>query len=201
MKSLHSGIWLPFMHLADWDCVIKASQWETAATQLHPWYDWVMHEGKLERICQKNKKDGKRHESERCMTNKDIIDMERRREKPDLFSIFLNRSISRLFIGQHIFHMLHTCTEKEKNTKGHRSLAGKRWKKSSISPKRTLPTHNRKWDTLYYRVPKYHFLLTALLRRTLLRSVSLCFLLLKRDLKIGPTRLKRKKVQDLVWLQ
>lgn len=59
----------------------------------------------------------------------------------------------RLFIGQlDIFHMLHTCTEKEKNTKGHRSLAGKRWKKSSISPKRTLPTHNRKWDTLYYKV-------------------------------------------------
>lgn len=117
MKSLHSGIWLPFMHLADWDCVIIASQWETAATQLHPWYDWVMHEGKLERICQKNKKDGKRHESERCMTNKDIIDMERRREKPDLFSIFLNRSISPFvyWAAGYISHVTHMHRERKEH--------------------------------------------------------------------------------------
>lgn len=202
MKSLHSGIWLPFMHLADWDCVIipisgrlqrhSYTRGMTESCMRASWKEFVRKIRRMERDM-----------SQRDIWPTKILLIWKEEEKNLIcFLFFWIVPSLRLFIGQlDIFHMLHTCTEKEKNTKGHRSLAGKRWKKSSISPKRTLPTHNRKWDTLYYRVPKYHFLLTALLRRTLLHSVSLCFLLLKRDLKIGPTRLKRKKVQDLVWLQ
>lgn len=185
--------------------VIIESQGETAGTQLHLWYEWVMHEGKLERICVKNKKDGKRHESERYMTNKDIFDMERRREKPDLFSIFMNRSISPFlyWAAGYISCVTHKHREREE-CKGSPVISRKTLKEIlNVTQAHTSHTQQEVRHTLLQStqvsLPVDRVAASRVTPQC--QFVSLCFFLFKRDLKKGPPRLKRKKVQGMPWLQ
>lgn len=139
------------------------------------------------------------------MTNKDIIDMERRREKPDLFSIFMNRSISPFlyWAAGYISYVTHIHREREER-KGSPVVSRKTLKEIlNVTQAHTSHTQQEVRHTLLQstqvslpvdRVAASHVTPHC-------QFVSLCFLLLKRDLNIGPPRLKRKNVQDMLWLQ